>query len=261
MLQGLKFVQRERKRANQTQQKVNDMNTTLSGKIALVTGGSTGIGLATAQEMAAQGAKVYITGRRQAELDAAVAEIASTAVGIRADVSKLGDLDEVYARIAKEEGRLDILFANAGGGDMLPLGAITEEQFDRIFGTNVRGVLFTVQKALPLLSAGSSIILTGSTVSIKGTANFSVYSASKAAVRNFARSWALDLQGRGIRVNVVSPGPIKTPGLGDLVPEEHRQGLYDALGEVGKAVAFLASDAASFINATELFVDGGMAQI
>ncbi|ELJ5855531.1 MULTISPECIES: SDR family NAD(P)-dependent oxidoreductase [Enterobacter] len=249
------------------------MNTTLSGKIALVTGGSSGIGLATAQELAAQGAKVYITGRRQAELDAAVAEIASTAVGIRADVSKLGDLDEVYARIAKEEGRLDILFANAGGGDMLPLGAITEEQFDRIFGTNVRGVLFTVQKALPLLSAGSSIILTGSTVSIKGTANFSVYSASKAAVRNFARSWALDLQGRGIRVNVVSPGPIKTPGLGDLVPEEHRQGLYDALaaqvplgrlgapGEVGKAVAFLASDAASFINATELFVDGGMAQI
>ncbi|MCM7683092.1 SDR family oxidoreductase [Enterobacter bugandensis] len=249
------------------------MNTTLSGKIALVTGGSTGIGLATAQELAAQGAKVYITGRRQAELDAAVAEIASDAVDIRADVSKLADLDAVYARIAKEEGRLDILFANAGGGDMLPLGAITEEQFDRIFGTNVRGVLFTVQKALPLLSTGSSIVLTGSTVSIKGTANFSVYSASKAAVRNFARSWALDLQGRGIRVNVVSPGPIKTPGLGDLVPEEHRQGLYDALaaqvplgrlgapGEVGKAVAFLASDAASFINATELFVDGGMAQI
>jgi NAD(P)-dependent dehydrogenase (short-subunit alcohol dehydrogenase family) len=193
-------------------------------------------------------------------------------VGIRADVSKLSDLDQVYAQIAKEAGRLDILFANAGGGDMLPLGAITEEQFDRIFGTNVRGVLFTVQKALPLLSTGSSIILTGSTVSIKGTANFSVYSASKAAVRNFARSWALDLQGRGIRVNVVSPGPIKTPGLGDLVPEEHRQGLYDALAAqvplgrlgapgVGKAVAFLASDAASFINAIELFVDGGMAQI
>ena len=209
----------------------------------------------------------------QAELDAAVAQIATAAVGIRADVSQLSDLDKVYAQIAKDEGRLDILFANAGGGDMLPLGAITEEQFDRIFATNVRGVLFTVQKALPLLSAGSSIILTGSTVSIKGTANFSVYSASKAAVRNFARSWALDLQGRGIRVNVVSPGPIKTPGLGDLVPEEHRQGLYDALaaqvplgrlgapGEVGKAVAFLASDAASFINATELFVDGGMAQI
>ena len=246
------------------------MNTTLAGKIALVTGGSTGIGLATAQELAAQGAKVYITGRRQAELDAARADIGAALVAIRADVSRMADLDAVYAQIAKEEGRLDILFANAGGGDMLPLGAITEEQFDRIFATNVRGVLFTVQKALPLLSSGSSIILTGSTVSIKGTANFS---ASKAAVRNFARSWALDLQGRGIRVNVVSPGPVKTPGLGDLVPEEQRQGLYDALaaqvplgrlgapGEVGKAVAFLASDAASFINATELFVDGGMAQI
>lgn len=164
------------------------MNTTLAGKIALVTGGSTGIGLATAQELAAQGAKVYITGRRQAELDAARADIGAAAVAIRADVSRMADLDEVYAQIAKEEGRLDILFANAGGGDMLPLGAITEEQFDRIFATNVRGVLFTVQKALPLLSSGSSIILTGSTVSIKGTANFSVYSASKAAVRNFARS-------------------------------------------------------------------------
>lgn len=164
------------------------MNTTLAGKIALVTGGSTGIGLATAQELAAQGAKVYITGRRQVELDAARADIGAAAVAIRADVSRMADLDAVYAQIAKEEGRLDILFANAGGGDMLPLGAITEEQFDRIFATNVRGVLFTVQKALPLLSSGSSIILTGSTVSIKGTANFSVYSASKAAVRNFARS-------------------------------------------------------------------------
>ena len=249
------------------------MSKPLSDKIALVTGGSTGIGLASAQELAAQGAKVYITGRRQQELDAAIALIGSSAKGIRADVSRLDDLDKVYAQIAEESGRLDILFANAGGGDMLPLGAITEEHFDRIFGINVRGVLFTVQKALPLLGAGSSIILTASTVSVKGTANFSVYSASKAAVRNFARSWALDLQGRGIRVNVVSPGPVKTPGLGGLVAEEERQGLFDALAaqvplgrigepaEVGKAVAFLASDAASFINAIELFVDGGMAQI
>ncbi|MFK3912903.1 SDR family NAD(P)-dependent oxidoreductase [Enterobacter cancerogenus] len=249
------------------------MSKPLSNKIALVTGGSTGIGLASAQELAAQGAKVYITGRRQQELDAAIALIGTSAKGIRADVSRLDDLDKVYAQIAEESGRLDILFANAGGGDMLPLGAISEEHFDRIFGTNVRGVLFTVQKALPLLGAGSSIILTGSTVSVKGTANFSVYSASKAAVRNFARSWALDLQGRGIRVNVVSPGPVKTPGLGGLVAEEQRQGLFDALAaqvplgrigepaEVGKAVAFLASDAASFINAIELFVDGGMAQI
>ncbi|HDH7815758.1 TPA: SDR family oxidoreductase [Raoultella ornithinolytica] len=249
------------------------MSKPLSDKIALVTGGSTGIGLASAQELAAQGAKVYITGRRQQELDAAIALIGTSAKGMRADVSRLDDLDKVYAQIAEESGRLDILFANAGGGDMLALGAITEEHFDRIFGTNVRGVLFTVQKALPLLGAGSSIILTVSTVSVKGTANFSVYSASKAAVRNFARSWALDLQGRGIRVNVVSPGPVKTPGLGGLVAEEERQGLFDALAaqvplsrigepaEVGKAVAFLASDAASFINAIELFVDGGMAQI
>ncbi|WP_249087077.1 SDR family NAD(P)-dependent oxidoreductase [Raoultella ornithinolytica] len=249
------------------------MSKPLSDKIALVTGGSTGIGLASAQELAAQGAKVYITGRRQQELDAAIALIGTSAKGMRADVSRLDDLDKVYAQIAEESGRLDILFANAGGGDMLALGAITEEHFDRIFGTNVRGVLFTVQKALPLLGAGSSIILTASTVSVKGTANFSVYSASKAAVRNFARSWALDLQARGIRVNVVSPGPVKTPGLGGLVAEEERQGLFDALAaqvplgrigepaEVGKAVAFLASDAASFINAIELFVDGGMAQI
>jgi len=249
------------------------MSKPLSNKIALVTGGSTGIGLASAQELAAQGAKVYITGRRQQELDAAIALIGTSAKGIRADVSRLDDLDKVYSQIAEESGRLDILFANAGGGDMLPLGAISQEHFDRIFGTNVRGVLFTVQKALPLLGAGSSIILTGSTVSVKGTANFSVYSASKAAVRNFARSWALDLQGRGIRVNVVSPGPVKTPGLGGLVAEEQRQGLFEALAaqvplgrigepaEVGKAVAFLASDAASFINAIELFVDGGMAQI
>ncbi|WP_225758803.1 SDR family oxidoreductase [Leclercia sp. Marseille-Q4284] len=249
------------------------MNSALAGKIALVTGGTSGIGLTTAKELMAQGAKVYITGRRQAELDNAVASLGGQVTGIRADASRLADLDTVYAQIAEQAGRLDVLFANAGGGDMLPLGAITEEHFDRIFATNVRGVLFTVQKALPLLVAGSSVILTGSTVSVKGTANFSVYSASKAAVRNFARSWALDLQGRGIRVNVVSPGPIKTPGLGELVPEEQRQGLFDALAatvplgrigepeEVAKVVAFLASDAASFINATELFVDGGMAQI
>lgn len=249
------------------------MTTPLNGKIALVTGGTSGIGLGTAKELAEQGAQVYITGRRQAELDAAVAEIGAAATGIRADASVLADLDAVYAQIAKTAGRLDILFANAGGGDMQPLGGITEEHFDRIFGTNVRSVLFTVQKALPLLTDGASIILTGSTTSVLGTASFSVYSASKAAVRNFARSWALDLKDRGIRVNVVSPGPIRTPGLGDLVPEEHRQGLFDALAaqvplgrlgepkEIGKTVAFLASGAASFINGVELFVDGGMAQV
>ena len=249
------------------------MSKQLDGKIALVTGGTSGIGLATAQVLAAQGAQVFITGRRQAELDAAVETIGAAATGIRADASKLADLDAVYAQIAKQAGRLDILFANAGGGDMQPLGAISEEHFDRIFGTNVRGVVFTVQKALPLLVDGASVILTGSTTSVKGTASFSVYSASKAAVRNFARSWALDLKDRGIRVNVVSPGPVRTPGLGELVPDEHRQGLFDALaaqvplgrlgepGEIGKVVAFLGSDAASFINGVELFVDGGMAQI
>lgn len=249
------------------------MNLILQDKIALVTGGTSGIGLATAQELAAQGARVFITARRQAELDAAVASIGATATGIRADAAQLSDLDTVYAQIARQAGRLDILFANAGGGDMLPLGAITEEHFDRIFSTNVRGVLFTVQKALPLLSDKASVILTGSTAAIQGTPGFSVYSASKAAVRNFARSWALDVKDRGIRINVVSPGPVQTPGLGGLVPEDQRQGLFDALaaqvplgrlgepGEIGKVVAFLASDAASFINAAELFVDGGMAQV
>ena len=249
------------------------MSKKLANKVALVTGGSTGIGLASAQVLAEQGAKVYITGRRQEELDAAVALIGPAATGIRADASVLNELDNVFATIASESGRLDVLFANAGGGDMMPLGDITEEHFDRIFGTNVRGLLFTVQKALPLLSNGASVILTGSTAAVKGTASFSVYSASKAAVRSLARSWALDLKDRGIRINVVSPGPIRTPGLGGLVPEEHRQGLFDALAEgvplgrlgepqeIGKTVAFLASDEASFINAAEIYVDGGLAQI
>jgi len=245
----------------------------LNGKIALVTGGTSGIGLAAAATLAAQGARVFITGRRQTALDAAIAQIGERATGIRADAAKLDELDAVYAQISKEAGKLDILFANAGGGDMLPLGAITEEHVDRIFDTNVRGVLFTVQKALPLLVDNASVILTGSTAGIQGTPGFSVYGASKAAVRNFARSWALDLKDRGIRVNVVSPGPVRTPGLGGLVPEDQRQGLFDALAaqvplgrlgepeEIGKVVAFMASDAASFINAAELFVDGGMAQI
>lgn len=249
------------------------METSLQGKIALVTGGSSGIGLAAAQELKARGARVFITGRREQELGRAVQTLGSGATGIVADVSRLADLDHVYERVAQEAGHLDILFANAGGGDMLPLSAVTEEHFDRIFGSNVKGLLFTVQKALPLLRDGSSIVLTGSTAGQKGTATFSVYSASKAAVRNLARSWLIELAPRKIRVNVVSPGPIATPGLAGLVPPEHKEGLFGQLAqavpvgrlgepeEVAKAVAFLASDDASFVNGAELFVDGGVAQI
>ncbi|TFW07763.1 SDR family oxidoreductase [Oxalobacteraceae bacterium OM1] len=249
------------------------MSKKLEGKIALVTGGTTGIGLASAQELAAQGATVFVTGRRQEQLDAAVKTIGPQAIGIRSDISNLADLDRVYAQIKQQVGHLDILFANAGGGDMMPLAAVTEEHVDRILSSNVKGTLFTVQKALPLLKDGSSIILTGSTTSVKGTENFSVYSASKAAVRNFARSWLLDLKPRGIRVNVISPGPIHTPGVEGLVPTEHQAGLLAHLAslvpvgrmgqpsEVAKAVSFLASSDSSFINGIELFVDGGMAQV
>ncbi len=198
------------------------MSKKLADKVALVTGGSAGIGLASAKALAEQGAKVYITGRRQEELDAAVRFIGPAARGIRADAAVLSDLDSVFATIAEESGRLDVLFANAGGGDMLPLSAITEAHVDRIFATNVRGVVFTVQKALPLLADGASVILTGSTAAVKGTANFSIYSASKAAVRSLARSWALEVSDRGIRINVVSPGPVRTPGLGGLVAEADR---------------------------------------
>ncbi len=249
------------------------MSKKLEGKVALVTGGTSGIGLASAQDFAQQGATVFITGRRQAELDAAVALIGNGVVGIRADIANLADLDRLYAEIKAKAGRLDILFANAGGGDMMPLTAVTEEHFDRIFNSNVRGTLFTVQKALPLLKDGSSIILTASTTSVKGTENFSVYSASKAAVRNFARTWLIELKPRSIRVNAVSPGPVNTPGLAELVPAEHQAGLLAHLAtlvpigrlgqpsEVAKAVTFLASDDSSFINGAEIFVDGGIAQI
>lgn len=249
------------------------MSNKLSGKVALVTGGSTGIGLATAQEFAAQGATVFITGRRQAELDAAVALIGDRAIGIKGDVANLAELDHVFSVIAAKAGHLDILFANAGVGAMAPLGEITEAQFDHVFDINVKGLLFTVQKALALLNDGGSIILNASTVSIKGTANLSVYSASKAAVRNFARSWLLDLKPRNIRVNAVSPGPIATPGTDGMVPADQLDGLHAHLvsmipmgrlgepKEVAKAVTFLASDDSSFINGVELFVDGGAAQI
>lgn len=250
----------------------------LDNKIALVTGATSGIGLASAQRFAAEGAHVYLTGRRQAELDAAVKSIheaGGKATGVRVDSTKPGELDALYAQIKEEQGRLDVLFANAGGGSMLSFGSITEEHFDDTFNRNVKGVLFTVQKALPLLARGASVILTGSTAGSAGTAAFSVYSASKAAVRSFARNWILDLKDRQIRVNTISPGATRTPGLLDLAGDDaaQRQGLADYLaaqipmgrlgepGEIASAALFLASDDASFVNGAELFVDGGQQQI
>jgi NAD(P)-dependent dehydrogenase (short-subunit alcohol dehydrogenase family) len=249
------------------------MSKVLDGKIAVVTGASTGIGLAIAKRFVAEGATVVVTGRRQAELDAAIQEIGEKATGVRADVSKLADLDALYDLVKLKFGRIDVLAANAGGGTMAPLGDISEEQFDQTFATNVKGVLFTVQKAMPLLAPGASVILTGSTTSITGTPAFSVYSASKAAVRNFVRSWVLDIKGKDFRINVLSPGPTKTPGLVGLVPTEHQQGLLDSLAaqvplgrvgdpdEIAQVAVFLASSASSFVNGVELFADGGQAQV
>ena len=246
----------------------------LKGKVAVVTGGSSGIGRATARLFGAEGAFVFITGRRQDELDSAAAEIGANAIGIQGDIAKLGDLDRLFARIKTDKGRIDILFANAGLGDLLPLGAITEASFDKTFDVNVKGTLFTVQKALPLMPKGSSIVLNASMVSIKGMAAFSVYAASKAALRSFARSWIVDLKDRQIRVNVVSPGTVPTPGYDQLgLTKEQMAGFIASqtavipLGRVGvpdeiaKAVLFLAADESSFVNGIELFVDGGMAQI
>src|SRR5271154_7072199 len=201
------------------------MSGKLEGKVAVVTGGNSGIGLATAQRFVAEGAYVFITGRRQAELDAAVKLIGKNVTAVQGDVSNLADLDRLYAKVKEQKGHLDIVFANAGGGAFAPLGAITEEQFDKTFNSNVKGLLFTVQKALPLLRDGSSIILNASIVSIKGMPAFSVYSATKAAERYFARSWTSDLKERKIRVNVISPGPIETPGMTEAIPEEGRAGL------------------------------------
>jgi NAD(P)-dependent dehydrogenase (short-subunit alcohol dehydrogenase family) len=250
------------------------MSGKLEGKVAVVTGGNSGIGLATAKRFAAEGAHVFITGRRQAELDRAAAEIGPNAVAVRADSSNLSDLDRVYDLVKDKAGRIDILFANAGVGEFAALAEITEDHYDKIFDINVKGVLFTVQKALPLFRDGGSIILNASVVASTGTRAFSVYSATKAAVRNFARSWILELADRGIRVNAVSPGPIATPGLDGLGNTEEQSRQFQAgmiagiplgrLGtpdEVAKAVVFLASDDSSFVNGAELFVDGGFAQI
>ncbi len=250
------------------------MSKKLEGKVAVVTGGNSGIGLATAQRFADEGAHVFITGRRQGELDHAVKQIGKNAVAVQSDVSKLADLDRLYATVKQEQGRVDVLFANAGGGQIAPLGAITEEHFDKAFNTNVKGLLFTVQKALPLFQDGGSIILNASIAASKGMEAFSVYSATKAAVRSFARCWTVDLKHRKIRVNAVSPGPIHTPGLNGLgLPSEQLEefkanvvgavpmGRMGSPDEIAKAVLFLASDDSSYVSGIELFVDGGMAQI
>lgn len=246
----------------------------LEGKIAVITGGNSGIGLATAQRFAQEGARVFITGRRQAELDRAVKDIGPAAVGVQGDVANLADLDRLYETVKRQAGRLDVLFANAGGGDQAPLGSITESSFDKTFDTNVKGVLFTVQKALPLFQDGGSIILTASVASSKGMEAFSVYSATKAAVRSFARTWTIELKSRRIRVNAVSPGPVDTPvlgklGMSDAQTKEFMAGVVAAVpmgrmgsaDEIAKAVVFLASDDSSYVSGIELFVDGGMAQI
>src|ERR1700732_3691658 len=247
----------------------------LEGKIALITGGNSGIGFATATEFVNEGAYVFITGRRDAELAAAVKEIGRNLTGIQGDVSNLGDLDRLFAQIKREKGKLDIVFANAGVAKFAPFGMITEEVYDAIFDINVKGLLFTVQKALPLMPNGASIILNASIVSSKGLPAFSVYSATKAAVRSFARTWSVDLKDRKIRVNAISPGIVPTPGYNTslgMTQEQVDEFVQSSIGniplgrpgttdEIAKAVSFLASDDSSYVTGIELFVDGGSAQI
>jgi NAD(P)-dependent dehydrogenase (short-subunit alcohol dehydrogenase family) len=242
----------------------------LEGKIALITGGNSGIGLATAKRFVNEGAYVFITGRRDPELAAAVKEIGRNVTGMRGDVSNLGDLDRLFEQIKREKGKLDIVFANAGFGKVAFLGEITEEHYDSLFNVNVKGLLFTVQKALPLMPDGASIILNASTVASKGLPDWSVYSATKAAVRSFARTWTMGLKDRRIRVNAVSPGLIDTPAWHSTAEGEQSLkrlsggvplGRVGASDEVAKAVVFLASDDSSYITGAELFVDGGFAQV
>ncbi|MEV6740845.1 SDR family oxidoreductase [Streptomyces sp. NPDC051104] len=246
----------------------------LDDKVTLVTGGSTGIGLAIARRFADEGATVYLTGRRKAELDAAVETVGERAVGVQSDVSHLDDLDRLFSTIEERSGRLDVVVANAGVAELARLGEITEEQYDKTFDVNVKGTLFTVQKALPLLPDGASVIVLSSINASKGFEAMGVYSATKAADRNLARTWAAELAARGIRVNAISPGPIETPGIRGLgSPAQGEQHLADALAtmiplgrmgradEVSSAAVFLASDESSFTTGAELFVDGGLAQI
>ncbi|URL60140.1 glucose 1-dehydrogenase [Luteibacter flocculans] len=249
------------------------MNKRFEGKIVAITGGSEGIGLATAKAFIAEGARVYITGRRQDRLDAAVAELGEAAVGIQGDVANLGDLDRLYDRIRQDHGKLDVLFANAGtaDSDSLPLDDITEQDFERIFGVNVRGLLFSVQKALPLLGAGSAVVLNGSVAGSKGFPGQSLYNATKAAVRSFARSWTADLKERGIRVNVVAPGGTETqlmrgyldtrPGAEEMFNQLIPLGRMGRTEEVADAVLFLASSQGSYIAGAELVVDGGLVAV
>jgi NAD(P)-dependent dehydrogenase (short-subunit alcohol dehydrogenase family) len=239
----------------------------LHGKVAVITGGSTGIGLAAAKLFVKEGAYVFITGRRQQELNEAVQTIGGSVAGVQGDVTELADLDRLYESV-KAKGRIDVLFANAGVAEFAPLGRITEEHFDRIFGINVRGTLFTVQKALPLLKDGSSIILTGSVAGVRATPAFGVYGASKAAIRCFVRGWTVELKDRCIRSNVLSPGPTDTPIIGQQPADAMARivstipmGRMGDSDEIAKAALFLASDDSSFVTGIELFVDGGRAQI
>jgi NAD(P)-dependent dehydrogenase (short-subunit alcohol dehydrogenase family) len=240
----------------------------LQGKVAVITGGTSGIGLATAKAFAAEGAHVFIMGRRLPELDAAVKEIGGKVTGVQGDIAKLADLDRLYQKVKEAEGAIDVVFANAGVGEVVPLAAVSAEHFDRIFNVNVRGTLFTVQKALPLLRDGASIILTGSIATVKGLPGFGVYSASKAAVRSLVRGWTLELKDRKIRANVISPGTIDTPILAGLPKKAIEQivssipmGRMGEPEEIAKAALFLASDDSTFVTGIELFVDGGTAQI
>jgi NAD(P)-dependent dehydrogenase (short-subunit alcohol dehydrogenase family) len=245
------------------------MTKKLDGKVAVITGGSAGIGLATAKRFAAEGAHVFITGRRQAELDAAEKEIGSHAVGVKADAASMADLAHLFDTVKAAKGHIDVLFANAGVYEFTPFGSITEAAYNRMFDINVKGVLFTVQQAMPLMANGGSIILTGSVVGSKGFEAGTVYSATKAAIRSFARSWTADLKATNIRVNVLSPGPIQTPGLDAFANDDVKSQLKSMVplgrigtpDEVAKVALFLASDDSSYVAGVELFVDGGSVAI